>query len=99
VTETPYPRNRLPRVHVTLAPALGRLFPDAPHRLALDAATVSDLIDALDARWPGMGDRLRDTSPAVRRHINIFASGCRLALHDRLEDGAAVFILTAVSGG
>ena len=43
-----------PRVEVTLHPALVRLFPGAEARLELPAATVCDVIDALDARWPGM---------------------------------------------
>ena len=34
-------------------------------------------IDALDARWPGMRDRLCDSTPAIRRHINVFVDGER----------------------
>ncbi|MEA2742004.1 MAG: sulfur-carrier protein, partial [Acetobacteraceae bacterium] len=30
------------------------------------------MIEALNARWPGMQDRLCDSTPRVRRHINIF---------------------------
>ena len=76
-----------------------RLFPAAPAEFSITAATVSDLIDLLDARWPGMGDRLRDSSPAVRRHINIFVEGERATLRTRLHQGAEVFIMTAISGG
>jgi sulfur-carrier protein len=86
-------------VHVRLPAALMPLFPEAVRRIDLEADTVSDLIDALDRRWPGMGDRLRDSSPAIRRHINIFVDGERLTLADRLADGAGVFIITAISGG
>jgi len=86
-------------VRVLLPPALRRLFPAAPAEFSITAATVSDLIDLLDARWPGMGDRLRDSSPAVRRHINIFVEGERATLRTRLHQGAEVFIMTAISGG
>jgi sulfur-carrier protein len=86
-------------VRVLLPPALLRLFPTAPAELAVTAATVTDLIDLLDASWPGMGDRLRDSSPAVRRHINIFLDGERATLRTRLHQGAEVFIMTAISGG
>ena len=86
-------------VHVMLPPALLRLFPAAPAELSLAASTIAELVDLLDARWPGMGDRLRDSSPAVRRHINIFVEGQRATLHTRLHQGAEVFIMTAISGG
>ena len=84
---------------VTLAPVLTRLFPGCPRRLELAAATVGDLIALLDARWPGMRDRLCDSTPRVRRHVNVFVDGERAALETRLGPGAAVFIVTAISGG
>jgi hypothetical protein len=40
-----------------------------------------------------------DTTPAIRRHINVFVEGKRARLNTRLEPGADVFILTAISGG
>jgi hypothetical protein len=57
------------------------------------------MVDALDARWPGMRDRICDSTPAVRRHINIFVDGTRATLATQLRPGADVFILTAISGG
>ena len=86
-------------VSVVLSQALLQLFPDAVMRLTVEARSVNEMITALDARWPGMGDRLRDTSPAVRKHINVFCDGRRLALDTTLEPGSQVFVLTAVSGG
>jgi molybdopterin converting factor small subunit len=86
-------------VLVRLAPALINLFPTAESRVALGVDTVEEMIDALDARWPGMRDRICDTTPAVRRHINIFVDGRHATLATRLAPGADVFILTAISGG
>ena len=57
-----------PDISVVLSPALVALFPGASTRLHLHARDVGGMIDALDARWPGMGDRLRDSTPSVRRH-------------------------------
>ena len=57
------------------------------------------MIDELDARWPGMRDRLCDSTPAIRRHINIFIDGERARLDTRIKPGTEVFILTAISGG
>ena len=89
------PRPVLVRLPVLFA----SLFPTAERRVEIAAGTVSDLIDALDERWPGMRDRLCDSTPAIRRHINVFVEGRRATLETRLAPGADVFILTAISGG
>ena len=86
-------------VTVTLAGALTYLFPGAPRRLEVAAANVSEMIDALDAGWPGMRDRIVDSTPAIRRHMNVFVDGERVKLDTPLKPGAEVFILTAISGG
>ena len=85
--------------HVRLPSLFAGLFPAAPRHLDIAAADVAEIIDALDAQWPGMRDRICDSTPAIRRHMNIFVDGRRAALATRLELGADVFVLTAVSGG
>ncbi|RWC87297.1 MAG: MoaD/ThiS family protein [Mesorhizobium sp.] len=75
------------------------LFPGAPRRVELPASTVKEMIDGLDARWPGMRDRICDSRPAIRRHMNVFLDGERATLETRLAPGTEVFVLTAISGG
>ena len=85
---------------VLLPEALVRLFPGAPRCAELpDAATVAEVMAALDQRWPGMRDRLCDGRPAIRRHINVFVAGEKATLETRLPPGAEVVVMTAVSGG
>ena len=86
-------------VSVLLPRALLALFPDAEREVHLRAGTVGDVIAALDARWPGMRDRLCDSTPRVRRHINIVVDGRRAGLDTPLRDGIRVYVLTAISGG
>ncbi len=86
-------------VTVTLPPALRALFPGAPMVQSVPASTVPELLDALDASWPGMRDRLADSRPAIRRHIQLFVDGARATLATPLRPGADVVFLTAVSGG
>ncbi|HZA67731.1 MAG TPA: MoaD/ThiS family protein [Geminicoccaceae bacterium] len=88
-----------PPVVVSLPAALVRLFPGSVRRVEVVASTVGEVIDALDARWPGMRDRLCDSRPAIRRHINVFVEGRRTTLDTRLVPGAEVTVITAISGG
>jgi molybdopterin converting factor small subunit len=75
------------------------LFPGAPRHLSVNAATVAQLLDELDRQWPGMRDRLRDSTPAIRRHIKIIVGQTPAALETALASGDQVYILTAISGG
>jgi len=75
------------------------LFPGAPRRTTTDAPTVLALIRALDARWPGMYDRLCVAGPAIREHLNIFVDGRKATLETPIPATAVVRIIPAVSGG
>jgi molybdopterin converting factor small subunit len=86
-------------VRVSLPPALVQLFPGSARQLELEAATVAELVAALDARWPGMRDRLCDSTPRLRRQINVFVDGERARLDTKLAPGARVIVMTAIVGG
>src|ERR671918_1627309 len=86
-------------VLVVLPRILVNLFPGAAREVAVSAASVREAIDALDARWPGMRDRVCDSRPAIRRHINVFVDGDKATLDTPLEPGTEVIIMTAISGG
>ena len=89
----------MPPVTVRLPGVLVDLFPGSKRSVEMSVATVDEMILELDARWPGMRDRLCDSTPAIRRHINVFVEGKRARLDTRLAQGADVFIVTAISGG
>ena len=74
-------------------------FPTAERRLDLAVSSVREMVDALDERWPGMRDCICDSTPAIRRHMNVFVDGKRATLDAPLAPGTDVFILTALSGG
>lgn len=86
------------RVTVVLPPPLLRLFPTAEPRVAVEAATVADAIAALDAHWPGLRDRLCDSTPRIRRTVNVFVGGQKARLETELADGAELVVLPAVIG-
>lgn len=86
-------------ITVKLPANLVDLFPGASREVRMEAGTVDEMMDELDRRWPGMRDRLCDSSPAVRKHINVFIDGGRVGLDAAIAPGATVYVLTAISGG
>jgi sulfur-carrier protein len=94
----PEPARPVP-VLVVLPRILVNLFPGSEREVEVSAASVREAIDALNTRWPGMRDRLCDSRPAIRRHINVFVDGDKATLDTPLEPGTEVIIMTAISGG
>lgn len=86
-------------VTVRLQGVMVDLFPGSTRRVEMSARTVDEMIDELDRRWPGMADRIRDTRPAIRKHMNVFVDGERAKLDTKLPPGTEVFVFTAISGG
>lgn len=84
---------------VRLHRALGGLFPGAPSVVAIDGANVGALIEALDARWPGMGDRLRVPGGPVRVNIRVFVDGTQAELATPVGPASVVHVLLATAGG
>lgn len=87
-----------PSVTVVLPHSLTALFPGTPLRCQATGSTVTELIDDLDRRAPGLRDRLCD-GPALRRHLNVFVAGQRAALSTPVQEGEVVHVIPAVSGG
>lgn len=86
-------------VTLRLPAVLVDLFPGSLRRVEVQATTVREAIDELNKLWPGMRDRICDTRPAIRKHMNVFVDGERVKLNAPLQPGAEVFVLTAISGG
>jgi len=84
---------------VLLPRSLVSLFPGAPRRCEVEAASVADAIDRLDDVSPGMRNRLLDAGPSIRRHINVYVDGIPASLATPLGPDSVVHIIPAVSGG
>ncbi len=86
---------------VHLPRSLVTLFGDAPPRhVELDSATLGKLVDDLEARWPGMRDRLLEPGPRLREHINVVIDGERERdLGAPLSSRSVVHVIPAVAGG
>lgn len=89
---------------VELTQHLPTLFPRlAGGPLHVEAATLAELVAALDVIAPGVAFYICDERGRLRRHVNIFVDGellmDRQRLGDRLAPDTRVFIAQALSGG
>ena len=84
---------------VHLPRSLVALFPGTPRRLEASGATVAEVIGDLETQVPGMRNRLLDTGPSIRTHINVFVAGERATLSTSVAPDAIVHVIPAVSGG
>ena len=69
----------------------------------IEASTVKEVLDNLDAKYPGFRSSLCDESGALRRFINIYLDGEDVRFLDNLAtpvaDGSEIAIVPAISGG
>jgi molybdopterin converting factor small subunit len=84
---------------VHLPRSLVALFPGAERRMPARGATVLAVVRDLDARVPGLANRVLDAGPSIRTHLNVFVDGERARLDTPVRPGAEVHVIPAVSGG
>lgn len=84
---------------VLLPRSLLALFPGVERRHEVDAADVGAVIATLDARIPGLADRLVEPGPRLRPHINVFVAGRPADLATPVGPADTVHVIPAVSGG
>jgi molybdopterin synthase sulfur carrier subunit len=84
---------------IILPRSLIALFPTAPRRCDVEAATVAEAIDRLDELAPGMRNRIVDAGPAIREHIKLFVDQVPATLVTPLRPDSTLHVIPAVSGG
>jgi len=84
---------------VHLPTTLTPLFPGLTRRVGVEADTVLGAIDALEARWPGLRDRLVEEGPTLRMHIHVYVDKERSGLDTPLEPRSRIDVIAAISGG
>lgn len=71
--------------------------------VALDGATVGDVLDRLEDAHPGFRSRLFDEDGNLRRFVNVFVADDDVrflqGLATPVPDGETVAIIPAVAGG
>ena len=71
--------------------------------VAVDGATVGEVLAALEAAHPGFAERILDDDGGLRRFVNVFVADDDVrfleALATPVPDGETVSIIPAVAGG
>ncbi len=71
--------------------------------VSVEASSVDALLQALDARYPGIKGRLCDQDGKLRRFLNVYVNSEDIRFLDNqttaLADGDEVSIVPAVAGG
>ncbi len=81
---------------------IGRVYGAQPCE-QVEAKHIASLIAVLDARFPGLGERLTEPGGQLRRWINVFVDGEDIRVLDGLATplraGSEVDIVPAIAGG
>lgn len=86
-----------------LIPTPLRRYTGGESRVTLAGSSVGEVLDALDAAHPGIGERLRDDSGQIRRFVNVFVNGKNVRDADGIDTplsaGDELGIIPAMAGG
>ncbi len=85
---------------VVWIPALLRDLTGGQEKISVPGATVRDVIDQVDARYPGVKERLLE-GDRLRPGIAVVVDGSvsRQRLRHKLDEGTEVHFLPAIGGG
>ena len=71
--------------------------------VSVEAGSVGDLVDALEAAYSGIAEKLLDEKGDIRRYVNVFVNDEDIRFLDgkgtALEDGDNISIVPAIAGG
>ncbi len=81
-------------------PALMRNLTDGEERVTITGATLREVIDNLEKRYPGTKAKLCD-GDRIRPGIGVYINGVitRIGMHERIDAEAELHFLPAISGG
>lgn len=84
-------------------PTILRSYTEGSAEVAVEGATLADVVRALDAAYPGIGARVLDDAGALRRFVNVYVDDEDVRFADGLgtatPDGSTVSVIPAVAGG
>ena len=84
-------------------PTILRTYTGGAAEVAVEGATLSDVVGALEAAYPGIGPRVLDDEGRLRRFVNVYVGDEDVRFASGLETptpaGSTVSVIPAVAGG
>ena len=84
-------------------PTILRPYTQGASEVSAEGATLTEVLDSLDASYPGIKGRVLDDSGELRRFVNVYVDDDDVRFADGLQtsikDGGQVSIIPAVAGG
>lgn len=88
---------------VVRIPSPLRRYTDGQSKVTVPGATVSAIIDGLEASYPGVKSRICDESGQIKRYVNVFVNEDEIRTLDGadspVDDRDEVSIVPAMAGG
>lgn len=84
-------------------PTILRTYTGGESEVSASGATLAEVLDDLDASFPGIKGRILDESGALRRFVNVYVGNDDVRFLDELAtptpDGSQISVIPAVAGG
>lgn len=84
-------------------PTILRTYTGGESEVSASGATLSEVLDDLEASFPGIRARILDDNGALRRFVNVYVGDEDVRFLDDLAtptpDGTKVSVIPAVAGG
>ena len=84
-------------------PTILRTYTKGESEVTVEGSTLSEVLDALDAQYPGIKGRIVDEQGELRRFVNVYVGNDDVRFADGLAtatpDGTQVSVIPAVAGG
>ena len=84
-------------------PTILRTYTGGASEVDAQGATLAEVLEDLDASYPGIRARILDDQGALRRFVNVYVGNDDVRFLDALEtktpEGAQVSVIPAVAGG
>ncbi|HEU5044321.1 MAG TPA: MoaD/ThiS family protein [Nocardioidaceae bacterium] len=84
-------------------PTILRTYTGGESEVGAEGQTLGQVLDDLDASYPGIKGRILDDQGALRRFVNVYVGNDDVrfldALDTKVEAGAQVSVIPAVAGG
>ena len=84
-------------------PTILRTYTGGESEVSASGATLAEVLDDLDASYPGIRARILDDNGALRRFVNVYVGDEDVRFLDELAtptpDGTKVSVIPAVAGG